>query len=65
MSNTSSVPRGHKVTHERVMIVAAKVGCDPRTARKALEEGEDALRHVVHRERFREVIAELEASTAA
>jgi hypothetical protein len=42
-----------------VLIVAAKIGCDPRVAEKIIVHGPDAARNRVHRERAPEVLAEM------
>lgn len=55
MSTHAATP----VSREIVLMVAARIGCDPRTARKLLEHGVDGIRNVVHQERARAVLAEL------
>lgn len=49
----------HTPDRETVYIVAARVGCDPRLARRIVEQGPTAARNVVQRERAERVCAEL------
>lgn len=42
-----------------VLLAAAKIGCDPRTAEKILRDGPRAARNRVHRERASGALAEM------
>lgn len=54
MSNTDNTP-----SRADCLRLAAEIGVDPRTARRALERGPDALRSIADRERARDAIPRL------
>jgi len=46
-------------TYELALALAARTGCDPRTAARALREGPDAIRTTLLRERLSRAMGEM------
>jgi hypothetical protein len=51
--------------HERALALAARVGCDVRTAARALREGPNAIRTIIVRERLERGMRELGMASPA